>query len=122
MELSELQKKLLGDSAYDDMGLWVVIWEITEGLTTNDSTEIIQRKTIDVIKEMLCNGWIVIGMPINKDSEVIFQLFPMSVDEAIKYIEKEWDKLSRLPNLGEICWFRATPAGKQLADKLGLED
>ena len=121
MELSELQKALLEDSTHDDMGLWVVIWEITKAFTTKDPPDLTRRKAINVIKEMLQNGLIVIGKPIDKDSEVVFQLFPMSVDEAIDYIENEWNKLGRFPNLGEICWFRATPAGIQLANELGLE-
>ena len=28
MELSESQKHLLGYSAHDDMGIWVVVWEV----------------------------------------------------------------------------------------------
>jgi len=122
MELSESQKHLLGYSAHDDMGIWVVVWEVTEAHTSNDPSELIRQKSIQVIKEMMENGWIVIGMPVNKDGQVIFQLFSMSVDEAIAFIESEWDKLGKLPSLGDVCWFRATPAGKQLADELGLED
>jgi hypothetical protein len=122
MELNQLQKTLLEDSTYDDMGLWVVIWEITKAYTTKDPPEIIRREAIGVIREMLRNGWIVIGTPINKDGEVVFQLFHMSVDRAIEFIEREWDKLDRFPNIGEVCWFRATPAGIQLANELGLGD
>jgi hypothetical protein len=71
---------------------------------------------------MLQYGWLVLGRPIDRDGEVIFQLYSMSVAETITFIENEWYKLERLPNLGEICWFRATPAGMQLANDLGLID
>lgn len=34
---------------------------------------------------------------------------------AHKLIVTSWHSLGRLPNLGEICWFRNTRAGDQLA-------
>ena len=122
MELSELQKGLLSYSSQDDMGLWLIPWRITNSGTTDESHEITRDKSLQIIRIMLENGWLVVGMPININGKVIFQLFPMSVDEAIDYVENEWNKLGRFPDMGEICWFRATPAGKQLANELGLLD
>lgn len=122
MELSELQKGLLSYSALDDMGLWIIPWRITNSGVTYESNESARSQTITVIRNMLENGWLAVGMPIDKDGKVVFQMFSMSVDEAITFIESEWDKLGRLPDIGEVCWFRATPAGMQLAIEQGLLD
>lgn len=122
MEISELQKGLLSYSSHDDMGLWIIPWRITNSGATDESYENVRNQSIAVIRNMLENGWLAVGMPIDKDRKVVFQLFSMSVDEAIAFIESEWDKLGRLPSLGEVCWFRATPAGKQLTIELGLID
>ena len=122
MELSELQKGLLSYSSIDDMGLWIIPWRITNSGVTKESNESVRNQSITEIRYMLENGWLAIGTPIDKDGKVVFQLFSLSVDEAIAFIEREWNKLGRLPNIGEICWFRATPKGRQLAIELGLLD
>jgi hypothetical protein len=115
MYLSELQKGLLGYSSQDDMGLWIISRRIYDSSSTDKSYYSVRIETIKVIRMMLQNGWLVVGKPIEINGGIIFQLYSLSVDEVIAFIENEWDKLDRLPDLGEICWFRATPAGKQLA-------
>jgi hypothetical protein len=122
MELSPLQKDLLGYSSNDDMGLWIIPWRITNSGFTGESDASVRNQSITIIRGMLENGWLAIGMPIDNDGKVVFQLFSMSVDESIEFIESEWDKLSGSSTLGDICWFRATPKGKQLAVELGLLD
>jgi len=101
-----------------DYGLWLHRSQIHIRLKIAQKQ--FAKKCICVIRKMFESGWIVIGQPVRKDGQIIFQLFSMTFDDAITFIESEWIILGRLPNLGEICWFTATPLGMQLAKDLGL--
>ncbi len=123
MELEDIHKKLLADCAYDDMGLWVVVSYVSDDAFSDDSMpEWVRQKTLEVIRFLLQKGLIEAGNFEHEDSGGYrFQPMLLPVDKVINYIEREWDELGRAPNIGDICWFRATPAGKKLAGELGLK-
>ncbi|MBN1372281.1 MAG: hypothetical protein JW987_10115 [Anaerolineaceae bacterium] len=121
MVIEEIHKGLLGYCAHDDMGLWIIPRRITNSDTIKEKPEIVRRKSLEIIKEMLENGWIEIGIMVSRNNEITFQPLPMSTNKAMEFIDSEWVKLGRMPDIGEICWFRATPVGKKLAEDMGLE-
>jgi hypothetical protein len=122
MTISTLQKKLLEDCTNDDMGLWVVVWHITKAHTTTDNLQSEQHKAIEVLKEMLENGWIETGTINVNHNNGRFQTLELSTEQTIEFIESEWNKLSDSPTLGDVCWFRATNKGRRLAMELGLAE
>jgi len=122
MKIKKIYKYLLDYCSTDYMGLWVIVWNVTHAHTSQNPREIVQKKTLKVIEEMLKNGWIEIGVLILHDAEVNFQPLKLSVKEAINYINSEWELLGREPDIGEVCWFRATPAGIQLSNELRIKD
>ncbi len=123
MELQDIHKKILALCAYDYTGLWLVITRVNKDAYSLDKLpEWVHQKTIEVIRYLLQSGLIETGNFEAEDSGGFkFQPIPLPIDEVIKYIEREWDELGRTPNIGDVCWFRATPIGKQLAHDLGLK-
>ena len=119
MELEEILKSVLAECAYDDMGLWSIIFRVNGGAYAWYSTlpDRVRWETMKIVNDLLSNELIEAGNP----KGPTFVRFSLSVQEIIDYIESEWDKLGRTPDVGEICWFRATPTGKKLADELGLQ-
>ncbi len=119
MELQEIHKSILAECAYDDVGLWSIIRRVNGGSYAQHSTlpDRVRWETMKIIENMLSRELIEAGNPNGSE----FVRFTLSVPEIIVYIEGEWDKLGRTPDAGEICWFRATPSGKKLANELGLK-
>jgi hypothetical protein len=118
MELQDIHKAILAECAYDDVGLWAIVWDVNQGPYGSEARlpEWVRQKTIETIRDLLQSGLIEAGNPNGPK----FQSVSSSVDETIAYIEREWDRLGRAPNIGDVCWFRATPAGEQLAHELNL--
>jgi hypothetical protein len=118
MELDDFHKEILGECADDDIGLWVIIRHASGDFLYPDVVaEPVRRKALAVIKDLLEEGLIEAGT----FHKMIYNPINLSVDETIRFIEEEWDALRRSPSLGDVCWFRATPKGEQLAHDLGLE-
>jgi hypothetical protein len=49
---------------------------------------------------------------VGESDKYIFIPMRLPANEKIDFIQKEWDELGKTPNIGDVCWFRATPAGK----------
>lgn len=123
MDFQDIHKEILGLCADDDIGLWLIIKRVAKDDYIIDSVpEWGRQKTLEVLRDLLQNGLIGAGNFQAKDSGGYeFQPLKLSTDEVINYIEREWDELGKTPNIGDICWFRATLAGEKLADDLGLK-
>jgi hypothetical protein len=122
MDLDDVQKELLAECAHDHVGLWKVVKRVGgENYWMKPLPTSIRERTIKVISDLLQSGWIEVGTYVG-DKERGWEWNPMQgPDSAIlDFIETEWDKLGETPNLGDVCWFTATPAGKTLAYDLGL--
>ena len=119
MKPEEIYELVLGECAYDDVGLWSIIFEVNGEAYALYSTlpDRVRLETMKIVNELLSNDLIEAGNP----NGPTFVRFSLSVPEIIDYIESEWDKLGRTPDVGEICWFRATQKGKKLADELDLK-
>lgn len=123
MRLQDTHKNILALCADDDTGFWLVVKTIANGAYSFEKLpEWVRPKTIEVLRDLLQSGLIEAGNFESQNSgSYKFQPILLPTDEVIKYIEREWDELRKLPNIGDICWFRATLAGKQMADELGLK-
>ena len=115
MELSETHKEILRLSADDDTGLWLIIKRVAkDAYSTTSTPKWVRRKVIEVIRDLLDNQLIEAGNPNGPNFQPLFS----TTNEIIRYIEQEWDGLGRTPNIGDVCWFRATPAGEKLDQEL----
>ena len=119
MKLDDFQKEILGICADDDIGLWVIIRRSEGDFRYPDKvTELVRRKTLLVIEDLLKSGLIEAGT----FQEMIFRPFNMEVKETMQFIENKWDELGHRPSGGDVCWFRATSKGEQLALALRLNE
>lgn len=118
MELQDIHKDILTECADDDVGLWSIIWRVNQGPYASDAKlpEWVRQKTIQIVRDLLQDQLVEAGNPNGPK----FQQLSSSVNETIAFIEREWDRLGKTPNIGDICWFRATRAGEKLARELNL--
>lgn len=118
MDLDSLQLSVLAICAHDDVGLWRFISRAspaardafpvpTEALTT----------ALQAIENLVDRGLIEAGNP----NGSTFRAIPGSTEDLAAFIEKELEELGRSPGPGDVCWFRATAAGKNLAKELDLK-
>ncbi|HET9909552.1 MAG TPA: hypothetical protein VFQ23_23090 [Anaerolineales bacterium] len=115
MKLQNIEKEILGLCVDDDTGFWLIIKRIAKDSYSIVSVpESVRKKTMEVIRHLLQNQLIVAGNPNGPK----FRACSLSTPDLIAYIVQEWDKLGSTPNIGDICWFRATPAGEKLAREL----
>jgi len=123
MDLSDLEKELLAYCVEDDMGLWVIIHSVFGDGYPNypKLPEWVQEKTLQTISSLLTKELVIIGQFVEKENDIIFVPFVGISKEIVKKIKCEWTKLDRNPSLGDICWFRASDKGIQLAEILRLE-
>ena len=117
MELQDIHKDILALCAADETGLWLIIKRVAKDQYSLEQLPTwVQSKTIEVIGDLLRKGLIEVGNPNGPTFEPISD----SLEETIAFIEREWDKLGKTPNIGDLCWVRATSAGEQLARELDL--
>jgi hypothetical protein len=117
MVYQDLEKEILYLCSDDETELWLIINRVSKySYNATIDSKLVREKTIEIIRKFLTDDLIEVGNP----NELSFEKLLLSVDETIAYIEEEWNKLSKTPNLGDICWFRATPKGEQVAHELGL--
>ncbi len=110
LQLTELQKQILMDCADDYTGLWFIIDTVRDVFPMADP-ETIQKKTIEVIRELLEAKFIEAGCL--NDWGRRFDLWSLPVDETIDRIVEEWTALGREPHLDEVVWFVATAMGEE---------
>jgi hypothetical protein len=76
---------------------------------------------MNIIRDMLKDNLIMAGN-FEKEDTGKYEFVPilLPVDRIIEFIEHEWASLGKTPNIGEVCWFRATASGENLAKELNL--
>jgi hypothetical protein len=67
------------------------------------------RASLEVIRELLTSGLMVVGDLFESG----FVPWNLAIPEALDRVEREWRALGREPNLWEICWFANTPLGNE---------
>ena len=114
MKLQNIHQEILMLCADDYTGLWLVVRTISKDAYPLDAMpDWVRQQALKVIKDLLQTELVEVG---NFEAESFkFQPLLLSAEETISYIQREWDELGRAPTIGDICWFRATPAGEKLA-------
>jgi len=80
------------------------------------SVEEIRDLSLKMIREVVQQGLMEIGdLPQNGQR---LELWPMTPQECLDRVEREWDALGRNPNLWEICWLQNTDKGKTMGEEL----
>ena len=88
----------------------ITIVSIIEYEFPNYSNIEIKKYTLQIIRELLSEGLIRSGDVTKKGN---FKEWRLSVEESLKKIKKEWNRLTRELLMGDIVWFIITEKGKK---------
>jgi hypothetical protein len=98
---------------------WVDVAEITSVAKFTGharSEEEIWDLSLTIIREVVQQGLMEIGdLP---DQGGRLNLWPMTSEECLDRVQREWHALGRNPSLGEICWLQNTDKGNALGEEL----
>lgn len=94
----------------DYEGLWVLADLVGDELDIEDAQQV-REMTMGILADLLTHEWVRIGTLSGRDGR--FKPWSMDVVEALEYIATEWEKLGRLPTIGEIAWFDITKKGER---------
>ena len=118
MKLTDLHKEILAICVDDYAAFGLITKRISKDVYYLDPLPTwARRKTIDLLRDLLKHGLIIAGH-LGGPNEPEFTEISLTVDEIVAFIEAEWDKLNRTPDIGDICWFNATVAGEQVSKEL----
>ncbi|MBL0899034.1 MAG: hypothetical protein IBJ17_10115 [Reyranella sp.] len=83
-----------------DFGLYEVLAEVKYGLDIEDDDRV-KTLTLEVVREMLPRG-----APVDFGNGPLAGTdYPEKTpDEVVARIERAWDALGRLPDMGEVCY------------------
>lgn len=105
VKTERLKRILLEEARADTVGLWAILWQAKEDAASLSSAEA-KQVTLAVIRELLAEKQIVAGVFVDQDEDTAaFVTWPLSAEEAVARIEREWAILGREPSLGEVVWF-----------------
>lgn len=103
--MEQIRRVLVEEAQTDALGLWSVLWQVKEDLPSLTPDEA-RQATLTVIREALAGNQILPGEFVDHDEDTsAFVAWPLSADEAVRRIEREWAALGREPNLGDVVWF-----------------
>lgn len=106
-EIAIIRHTLVEEAQSDVVGLWAVLWQVKNEFRSLSSEEA-KAATLEVVRDALSRGEIVVGEFVGGDTETTsFIPWEMSLTDALHRIESEWGALAREPNLGDIAWFVA---------------
>jgi len=80
------------------------------------SAEEIRGLSLEIIRAVVIQGLMEIG-DLPKEGRRL-SLWPMTPQECIERVEREWKALGRNPTLWEICWLQNTDKGHTLGEEL----
>ncbi|MGB3511452.1 MAG: hypothetical protein WBA93_19890 [Microcoleaceae cyanobacterium] len=102
----------------DYVGLWEIIYKFELKFPQTNPQEI-RLMALETTREILETGFMEIGMFEYVDKNNLeYQIWNLDIDSIINRIEREWDELGRIPNIGDIAWLITTKKGKKEAEKL----
>ena len=108
-------------------GLWWPAGDPGEGLCILGREEappltVVRRKVTDAVSSHLRAGLVEIGdLDELPDGALGFVAWGVDPETAITRVEREWDELGRLPDLGQLFWLCNTAAGDAVA-RAALEE
>ena len=100
--LKSLKQHILTECDEDYVGLWSIIRDVEESLSTSDETAI-REKTLNLLHDMLVAGEIKAGFP--TDDGTGFRSLRLTPEKVIEQIENDWPAGARRPTIGEGVWF-----------------
>ena len=83
----------------------------TAGAETDDE---VRDVSVALIRRLLEDGLVRAGDVTDSG----FEPWDLPVDAAMERVEREWNALGALPNLGEVCWLDNTEEGERRAREL----
>jgi biotin synthase-related radical SAM superfamily protein len=92
---------------------WIQAAEVVSIVKSNSEIndyEKLRKDTLVIIREVVEMKLMILG----DVDESGFHSWDISVEKSLEKVEKEWDKLGRLPMLGELCWLSNTQLGDEL--------
>ncbi|MBA2691208.1 MAG: hypothetical protein H0U65_01770 [Rubrobacter sp.] len=107
--LSKGAHGLLAANAEDHLDLWELLWTVEAEEDLEDNPEAAREAGRRVVSELVKGGYIHAGIPKGRSD---FIPWPLSADEAIERIEREWKALGREPDISEVAWFDITEKGR----------
>ena len=103
---------------------WVPLAEIV-GIVQEDggvnSQEQIRELSLKLIREVVRQGLMEIGVPPEKDAgerPLLLKRWPGTPEEWLDRIEREWHNLVETPNFGYGCWLQNTMQGNEIGCRL----
>ncbi len=106
-----LERMILEELTDDYLGMWEVAQLVRDELGTEDDAEV-RESTIGVLETMLMHGLIRPGLA---RSDGRFEAWALDPGRAALRISEEWERLGRMPTLGEIAWLDLTDYGEKVA-------
>lgn len=105
--IASIRGTIVEEAQSDVVGLWAVLWEVKNQCPLL-SVEGAEAATLDVVREALSRGELLVGGFDDKNADTIsFVPWWLSLSDALQRIEREWTALGREPTLGEIAWLAA---------------
>jgi hypothetical protein len=106
-----LERELLEEMKDDYVGLWEIARLVRSELELEDP-EAIRDDTLHIIEQMLMQGWIRPGIATDAGD---FEAWDTAPGKTLLAIRAGWDKLGRIPTVGDIAWFDLTDRGERVA-------
>lgn len=80
------------------------------------SEEEIRETSLTLIRDVVLQGLMEIGDLPRKQRRL--ELWPMTPQECLDRVDREWHDLGRNPSLGEICWLQNTDKGQARGSRM----
>lgn len=115
MSLSGGQKSILREGLCDYVGLWELA---KHAVKSSRSSELghVQRMVLVEVGPLVLNGLVEVGRLAPRP--VGFEPWPGPPAEVLDRLVAEWRAFGAMPNIGDVCYFRNTRAGVDIARKL----
>ncbi len=101
---TELVDVIRAELPHDYVGLWGVVMSARR-LLGDGASEHVRELALDAIRRVLISGEAIAGHP---TSDGRFAPWAVKPGDAIARIEREWAKLGRDPDIGEVAWLAGT--------------
>ena len=85
----------------DYVGLWSIVRDVSTALPNSTPTEIMSF-TMALLDQLLCQRRVVAG---DFAQDGTFHPWNLSTAEIIGKVKREWERLGRHPDIGEVAWF-----------------
>lgn len=112
MKSDQIIKDIVVSGADDWVAFGAITCRLGPGLTDDE----ILHAALEIVREVLDHGWMEIG-----DTSPEFVPRGWTTHQALNWIEQEWHRLGSEAERACMCWFANTPAGDELARRLGAK-